>query len=301
MSAAPGTEARRPSAFTVHTSLIVVQISFATLSVVGKIALAYVTPFALSFARICGAALVLGTAELARRGLPRLPWRDHARIAGLAILGVVLNQLLFLSGLARTTATHATLLGSTIPAFTVVVGAVLSRERATVRSVAGVAVAFASVAWLVSGQRAPGEGSLGGDALILTNALSYALYLVLARGTLERVGAARVIALVFAYGTVFTLPVGAPDLVAAIPRLDLRGVELLVYLVLVATVLPYAANAFALRHAKSSLVAVYIYGQPILAALLAAWQLGERPTLRVILAGSGVLVGVGLASLRWGD
>ena len=289
-------DARTPSPLLLHSTLLGVQLAFASLSVVGKLALVYLTPFALSFARITGACIVLLGVELAKHGRPRLPVAEHARIAGLALLGVVLNQLLFLSGLAHTTATHATLLGSTIPAFTVVIAIVLGRERLSLRAIVGLAIAFGSVAWLVTGEHGTAGGSWVGDAMILANALSYALYLVLARGTLERVGPARVIALVFFYGMLFTAPLGAADLVRALPHLGWRGTWLLAYLVVVATVFTYAANAFALRHAKSSLVAVYIYVQPVVATLLAAWWLHEQPGPRVYAAGALVLFGVGLVS-----
>ena len=53
--------------------------------------------------------------------------------AALALVGVVLNQVLFLLGVARTTAVHANILITMIPVFTLAVALVLGRERISAR------------------------------------------------------------------------------------------------------------------------------------------------------------------------
>ena len=56
----------------------------------------------------------------------------------------------------------------------------------------------------------------------------------------------------------------------------------LIYIVLFPTVGTYFLNVYALKRAPSSLVAIYIYVQPVLGALMAAATLGERPSLTSI-------------------
>ncbi|MGH7293477.1 MAG: hypothetical protein ACRELB_01020 [Polyangiaceae bacterium] len=118
--------ARRGSGRLTHAALVVVQLSFAGGAVEGKLAMrpveaagGGVEPIALAMARIAGAALFFQVffQVVARLGSRRidLPGRDHARVAGLAMLGIVLNQTLFLVGLRITTVVAAALLGATNP------------------------------------------------------------------------------------------------------------------------------------------------------------------------------------------
>jgi drug/metabolite transporter (DMT)-like permease len=62
------------------------------------------------------------------------------------------------------------------------------------------------------------------------------------------------------------------------------------------TVGAYLLQAWALRHADSSSVAVYTYLQPVLASLLGAILLGERLRGIVIVAAVMIFAGVFLAS-----
>ena len=48
----------------------------------------------------------------------------------------------------------------------------------------------------------------------------------------------------------------------------------------------YFLNLFALKRVPASLVAIYIYVQPIVGALMAAAALGERPSLSTFVGGA---------------
>src|SRR5438067_140500 len=78
----------------------------------------------------------------------------------------------------------------------------LRDERDQGPKVAGRAISFAGVAVLVIGSGlGAGRNALLGDALVLTNSLSYSFYLVLSRPVLERHDPLTLIAWVFALGT----------------------------------------------------------------------------------------------------
>jgi drug/metabolite transporter (DMT)-like permease len=69
-----------------------------------------------------------------------------------------------------------------------------------------------------------------------------------------------------------------------------------IFVVLGPTVGSYWLNLFALRTLPASVVALFIYLQPFLAAGLAYGVLGERPTGRIGLAAALAFAGVWLAS-----
>src|SRR5437899_2658811 len=121
---------------------------FASLGVVAKEALRELHPFALIAFRTPAAALIFLAAWLAG-WRERVAARDLASIAVYALTGVVLNQLLFIAGLQRTTATNAVVIGATIPVFTVGVAVFLRREAATPAKLLGLAVAFAGALAIV--------------------------------------------------------------------------------------------------------------------------------------------------------
>lgn len=279
-----------------HVALLLVQLAFATLAVEGKVVMSAghaVSPLALGMARIGGGALVFVTLHRLL-GTPRVASRaDQVRLALSALFGIVINQALFLLGLARTSALAATLLVATIPVFTLGVAVLAGRERLTARAVLGIGLALVGVLAL-SGFAAPKTG----DLLVTLNALSYAIYLVIVKEPIERYGPVTVIAWVFGVGALAFAPLGLFALAREVPTWGASTLGLVAFVVLVPTVLAYGLNAFALRRASPGLVTIYIYLQPLVVAALAWAQLGERPSAYALLGGLFVLAGVTVVATR---
>src|SRR5262249_46643917 len=157
---------------------------FASFGVAGKLALRDLPSLGLAAIRVTLAAAVFLVVWLLK-GRERVARGDLARLALYALFGIVLNQLLFLAGLARTSAPAAAVVrGATIPAFTVGVAVLLGRERATVWKLVGLGVALGGALVITGG--GAGSGALLGNVLIVINCLSYAIYLVIARDVLSR-------------------------------------------------------------------------------------------------------------------
>jgi drug/metabolite transporter (DMT)-like permease len=274
----------------VHLALLAVQLAFASLSIVAKRVMDELSPFALVSIRASAAALLLwGLAVLRRRW--RVPRRDVAVLAGLAVLGIAANQLLFIAGLARTTATMALVLGTTIPVFTAGLAIALGRERRSARRLAGIGLGLVG-AVVAIGVGDVGGGSLAGDLLIVTNSLSYALYLVLGRGILQRHDSLVVTTWVMTFGAILVVPFGAGAAADAAPGLSAGAWLGIAWIVGAATIGTYALNAWALARAPASLVASYIYVQPVVGAGLAAVFLGERPGWGTFAGGALIAAGI---------
>ncbi len=255
---------------------------------------------AIATLRITGAALAFAAVKWARRAEGVVHWRDLAALAGLSLLGVVLNQVLFIEGLRRTTAVHANILITTIPAFTLGVALLLGRERASLAKVAGIAVAGGGAIWLVNARGdAAGGASSFGDALVAANAVCYAAYLVLAKDLLKRLEPLTVVTYVFLLGALIVAPVGVPALARVqADALDRRTVLVLAYIIVFPSFLVYLLSIWALRRTASSFVAMYVYVQPVVTAFAARLILGERVTPRAGAAAAVIFVGLALAT--WG-
>ena len=282
-----------------HAALLVVQLLFVGNAIVGKIALRTVSPATVLAVRAPVAALLFLCLRwlIARRaGWERVERRDLWRLAGAGLLGISLNQLLFFEGLSRSTATNATVISACIPVFTTGLSIALRNERATPRKVLGLLLALsgALVVVLLGRSRSGFHVELGmGELLLFGNATAYSLYLVVSRPLFRRYRTDVAVTWIFAFGAAALLPLGLMPLVHELPSAPPTAYVALAFIVLGPTVGAYFLNGFALKRAPASLVAVYIYVQPIVAAFVAAHYLDEQLTPATI--GGGVLIGCGIA------
>jgi drug/metabolite transporter (DMT)-like permease len=285
----------------VHLAMVTVQFLFASLTVAAKFVLPGVPPSGIVYCRITGAALafvVIKALTMRERVTDR---RDLCTLAGLALVGVVLNQLLFLEGVKRTTAISANILITTVPVFTLGIAIVLRRERASAAKVAGIAFAAAGALYLVGLDRLRLDPATAlGNALIVCNTSLYAAYLVLSKRLLERYRPVTVVTYVFLFAALIVAPFGARALrdvqFATLPPDVLIG---LAYIVVFPSILAYYLSVWALRRTASSLVAMYVYLQPLMTAIAAPILLHERVTGRA--GGAAVLIFAGLALATWGE
>jgi drug/metabolite transporter (DMT)-like permease len=273
-------------------ALLVVQLLFGAMPVLGKLAIPAFGPGGVAMLRMLGASLTFFVAARVTR-TPPLPLAEQPRVLLLSVFGISANMLLFLFGLSRTSATHAALLTTTIPVLTMLAAWALGRERLQAHRGVGIALALAGVVYLVSGREPAGEATVAGDLLVVANCTSYAIYLVLSRDLLARVSPLAVLPWLFAWGAVCSAPfTGLPPL-SGHPAAAWVAVAVIV---LGPTIGTYWLNLFALRTVPSSVVALFIYLQPFVAAALALPLLGERPTVRALAASGLTFAGVWVAT-----
>jgi drug/metabolite transporter (DMT)-like permease len=272
---------------------------FGTWPIFGKIALRVLPSTGLVAFRVAGAALAFLILQRTFGRPQKISRGDYARLALYALLGVVLNQFLFVKGLSLTTVINATLLGTTIPVFTLLVSLTLGYDRLTFRKALGIALAAAGVIYLLYPERNFSGDSAFGNFLIVLNSISYGAYLAISKDMLKRYGALTVITWIFIFGSIATLPLGGYALAGA----PLGGVGIgvwlvVIYIILVPTVGAYYLNAWALARVEPSTVAVYIYLQPLIAFALAPLILNEKWNSRTWLASALIFSGVAVVTWR---
>lgn len=286
----------------VHLALVAVQALFASLAIAGRYVLPEFPAGALVSVRVLGAAAVLCGVNALRGG----PWvsdrRDLLRLAILGWLGIAANQSLFLFGLKHTTAINATILVTTVPVFTVLGSVLTGREPASLPKFAGIALAAGGAVWLIGPDRFTLDPGVAlGNLLIVLGMLCYAAYFILSKDLLRKYDSITVSAYVMLFAILGVLPLGALALRGFDPG-AVRGPvwAWTAYIVAGPTILTYLLNIWALRRASSNVVAVYIYLQPLMTALVAPLLLkGEGLTPRAAAAGS--LIFAGLALVVWAE
>jgi drug/metabolite transporter (DMT)-like permease len=283
-----------------HLALIAVQVLFATWPIIGKIALRTVPSVALVGFRVAGAALTLLILAQISGSLQTIKRTDWPLLIVSSLLGLVLNQLLFTKGLSLTTAINATLLSTTIPVFTLLVGVLLGTDRATLRRLVGIALAASGVLYLIGPGRAQFSfATRAGDLLIVSNSLCYGAYIAVSKDLMKRYNALTVIAWIFVVGCVVTVPAGAISL-AHVPLGSISwGVWLaILYIVVLPTAGAYYLNGWALARVSPSTVAVYIYLQPLIAFAVAPIILGESLSVHTVIASLLIFAGVLVVTRR---
>ncbi|MEP7176696.1 MAG: DMT family transporter [Gemmatimonadales bacterium] len=281
----------------VHVALVLVQVMFASLAIAGRYVLPHVPAGLLVCLRVVGAAVVLGLVNSAVGGAWVRDRADLLRIAGLGWLGISANQTLFLYGLRHTTAINATILVTTVPVFTVLGSVVVGREPPSSLKFAGIVLAGLGALYLIGPDRISLAPDVAlGNALIVLGMLCYAAYFILMKPILSRYGSLTVSFYAMTFAAIGVLPFG----VGSLGGTDWGGISptvwwWVVYIVVFPTILTYLLNLWALRRASSNTVAVYIYLQPLVAAVVAPLLLpGESVTTRAAVAGLAIFAGLAL-------
>ncbi|HLL71046.1 MAG TPA: DMT family transporter [Pyrinomonadaceae bacterium] len=283
-----------------HAALVAVQLIFGTWPVVGKIALRSLPSTGLVTFRIVGATLAF---LLIRRAIQhtRVKGRgDYARLVLYSLLGVVLNQFLFVKGLELSNVINSALLGTTIPIFTLLVSVLAGYESGSWRVAVGLFLAACGVVYLINPAQANFSRETNiGNLILLFNSLAYGAYIAISQDMIKRYGALTVITWIFIIGSFITLPIGGYHLSkltwSAVPASAWLA---MLYIILVPTVAAYYLNAWALGRVAPSVVAIYIYLQPLIAFAVAPLVLGEQLNSRTWLAAALIFAGVATVTLR---
>ncbi|HMF54746.1 MAG TPA: DMT family transporter [Pyrinomonadaceae bacterium] len=283
-----------------HLALIIVQIVFGTWPIVGKIALRALPSTGLVAFRVGGAAIaflllrtIVGRVEIESR-------RDYFLIALYSLLGVVLNQFLFVKGLSLSTVINSTLIGTTIPAFALLISIALGFDSMSWRKALGIALAACGVIYLVDPLRADYSGGhTVGNLLLLANSVAYGAYIAISKDLVKKYGALTVITWIFVFGTLVTIPVGGYEMTqTSLQNATMQTWIAVAYIILAPTVGCYYLNAWALARVEPSTVAVYVYLQPLIAFALAPWILQETWNRRTWVATLLIFAGVALVISR---
>ncbi|MGF1532233.1 MAG: DMT family transporter [Bernardetiaceae bacterium] len=281
--------------FLTHAALGAVSLIYAaTYNIVKFVTPDPIGPFALVVMRVVGAALLFSLFHAWFIREPIRDRKDFVRLGLCSFFGVILNQLCFIKGVSLTTPINASVIMILSPVMVLLASALLLKEPLTRLKLLGIALGAAGVFWIIGGGGVSfGRETAMGDLLILTNAASYGLYLVLVKPLLVKYHALTVIRWVFLLGIVGVVPVGGQSLagleISAVPAYAWQGAA---FVVVATTFLAYLLNAWALRLVNPSVVGFYIYLQPILTTFIAIWLGTDTLTWSKIGAASLIFLGV---------
>jgi drug/metabolite transporter (DMT)-like permease len=279
-----------------HLLMLIGTFFWASNIIAGKFALRSMSSLALAQARVTGAGVIFAIAFLLWPNRPplRLTVRGLGYLAITALVGITLNQIFFIGGIGRTSAAHAALIIALGPVIVLILSCAMRLEALTMLKSIGAAVAFAGVVVLTTGKTQFGAPvRLWGDFIVFLGTAVFAYYTILLKKVATRYDALSLNTVLFVFGAVFMLPFSARDFLSvrwsALPAEAWWGIA---FLVTCGSVLAYLIFAFALTELTATRVAAFNYLQPVIAAALGVWLLGETLTARVIVGGAFILAGV---------
>jgi drug/metabolite transporter (DMT)-like permease len=282
--------------------LLVTMVIWGSTFVVTKGVNDQVGPFTLAFVRVAiGALILLGGAFVrqARGGAhsrwSALPW---GTMVTMALVGVVVYYAVFNYSLMYTTASQGALVQSCIPAMTALVAVVWLREHASAMRWSGIALSMAGIAIVFSGSAVQsGSVSLLGNALMFASAVLWGVYTSMAK-RVANFDPLQITAGILGVGALLLLPLSVFEVAAAgMPQVNLQGWLGMAYLGAGASGIAWMLYSAALKHVDASEAGVYTNLIPIVGVVL-GMVLGEPLSLRAIIGGVVVLVGVWLTSRR---
>ena len=206
-------------------------------------------------------------------GRQKIDRGDWGRLAICGLTGVAINQLCFFNGLALTSPVHASLIMTINPIFVLMASSFLLGSKVTGRKLTGVVLGGIGAATLLllgsSNEVTDNGASIGGDVLILINALSYGVYLVVVKPLMTKYKPLTVIAWVFFFGAVFAVPFGVGEVMEIKwNAFEIEHWQGIVFVIVGTTFFAYLLNVYALGIVESTVVSIYIYLQPLIVMLV---------------------------------
>jgi len=270
-------------------------------AVIGRLIAGQFPPIALNWVRWLSALAVLLPFVLVRarqRGTwPSASWRV---MVPLGLLGVGAYNALQYLALQTSTAVNATLIGASMPAWILGVGAMFFQAKVTARQWLGAAVSITGVLCVLA-QGDPARLAsftlVSGDLYMLLATMSWAFYTWLLRRKRPDLPGLDFLALQIVYGVVLSVPIVGVE--SALSPITMHWtptvLAALAYIAIGPSIVAYVCWDYGVARAGATVPVFFVNLTPLFATLFSAAVLGEMPHLYHGVAFMLILAGIVLA------
>ena len=255
----------------------------------------YLEPFAFILMRVIGATILFWSISLFFK--EKVANKDKLKMALCGIFGVAANQLLFFKGLDETTRINAAIIMVASPIIVALLSALIIKEKPSILRLIGIVVGLGGACFIILQNNTDNEGStLFGNLLIILNATSYGLYLVLVKPLMSKYSPLTVIKWVFTFGLIMVLPFGLTELDTIIWNMPNDIILKIGFVIIFTTFFCYLFNIYGVKRVSPTVVSSYIYLQPILTSFIAVVSGHETISSAMIVSSLLIFLGVYLVS-----
>lgn len=258
-----------------------------------------VSPYVLFSLRAAGASALFWILSLLGPQ-ERVSRADLLKIASASLFGLFIPQMSFLVAITGTSAIDTAIISTLGPVFTMFFAYFFLKEPITGKKAGGVVLSLAGILFLIFNSVHAGGADVTspwGVLLLLVNSLSFSLYLGLFRPLISKYSVVAFMKWTFLFSLVLSLPVSAAGLVStdysAIPG-NVRWE--IAYLIFFATFVAYFLIPYGQRYIRPTLVSMYSYIQPIIAAVVSICAGMDSLSWQKVLASALVVGGVVMVS-----
>lgn len=254
----------------------------------------YVQPFGFILLRVLGATVLFWTVSLFLKS-EKIEKSDYPRLFLGSVFGIALNQLCFFKGLSMTTPINASVIMVTSPILVLIFSSFLLNEKATKKKIAGIFIGLLGAVFLIVFGKDVGVATNAsmGNLLVLVNASSYALYLIIIKNLTKKYHAITLAKWLYIFGLFMVIPFGFSELsLVEWNTLPMSALYRIGFIILFTSFLTYMFNLFAIKQLKPTTLSIFIYLQPVIASSYAL--IVGSDSLNVIKVAATVLIFIGV-------
>ncbi|WP_299014494.1 DMT family transporter [uncultured Polaribacter sp.] len=259
----------------------------------------FVQPYGFILIRVAGATLIFWILGLFIKS-EKIEKSDYKKILLASVFGVALNMLAFFKGLSLTTPISASVMMVTSPIMVLLFSSILLKEKIPKLRILGVFIGLiGTVILIIFGNATTGNATNSnlGNFLVLVNAASYGLYLVLVKNLIAKYHPFTFIKWFYLFGLIIVLPIGWGEFSQISWATMPTNIYLKVgFVVVFTTCITYLFNLYGLRKLKPTTVSVFIYLQPVIATIYALIAGSDTLNLTKIAASIIIFLGVFLVT-----
>ena len=251
------------------------------------------TPGHIALFRFLIASILLAVSALiTHTKLPAL--KDIPVIFLLGFLGVFAFHTAQNYGQVTVTAGSAGMIISSVPIFTAILATIFLGEKLKLWGWLSIFISFLGVSLIALGEREGVKFDFGVIFLLLA-AIVAAIYFVLQKPYLIRYTALQLVTYMIWAGTLLLL-VFTPGLIEEVANAPIEATIATIYLGIFPSAVAYVTWSYALSRAPATIVASFLYLQPVFAVIIAWIWLNEIPALISMIGGVVTILGVFLVN-----
>ena len=277
----------------IYAVLVLTFCIWGSLYVVSKYVLGQIPAFTTAELRAVIAVLAIFLI-LRNQSLLKVRKEDYKEIFLLGFLGYFFSLDMQLLGTQLSSASLASLLNALNPIVIMLLAASFLGEKLTKRKIIGILLSLAGV-YVILGDAAAGTGSdiFWGVIFSLLSVLSWGIFTIRLRKIAQRYAGIVILFWGMLVGAVCNLPaVGWEFVRYGVPVFSLSGVVALLYMGLICTGLAHFFWNYCLGHLEAGNCALFYPLQPLMAALMGIFFLGETLTANFLLGSVFILGGL---------
>lgn len=278
-----------------HLCMLGAEVVWGLMSPIGKDAMMHgVSGFNMVSFRVVGAAICFWIASLFSPK-EKVTRKDLFLLIFAGLQSIVFNQCCFIVGLSLTSPINSSIVTTSMPIFTLILGILFMHEKLTLTKSFGMVCGITGALSLILGSAsgATGEGNIWGDILCMIAQFSFASYLALYQGLVKRYSTITCMKWMFLFSSIAILPFTASSLSEmGWSEISIKTWDEVAFVVIASTFLSYLLMMRGQKSLTPTQVSVYNYVQPVVATIASTCMglamFGWMQAIAILLIFSGV-------------